>query len=76
MNITGQLIQGVLFLLAGGGIIVGSVVLLIKHGRALEKVDNSTEKDKEYEKMENIHAHNSSMSASERLEWLREHKKD
>ncbi len=75
MNLAGEIIKGILIFLGGLAIIAGSVLLLLKHGRALERVESAKEKDKEYEKMQQIHSANSSKSASERLDWLRKHKK-
>ena len=76
MELAGQVIKGLAFLIGGLTIIVGSVILLIKHGRSLEKVDSAKEKDKEYEKLQKIHSAHSSMSATERLKWLQEHIQD
>lgn len=76
MDVAGEIIKGLAFLIGGLTIIVGSVILLIKHGRSLERVSSSKEKDKEYEKMQKIHSAHSAMSADERLDWLRKHRKD
>lgn len=76
MDVAGEIIKGLAFLIGGLTIIVGSVILLIKHGRSLERVNSAKEKDKEYEKMQKIHSANSSMSVRERLDWLRQHRED
>lgn len=75
MDFTGEIIKGSLFLMGGLAIIAGSAFLLLKHGRALERVDNAKHNDKEYERMQKIHTANSAMSASQRLDWLRRQQK-
>ena len=42
----------------------------------LEKIKATEEKDAEYEKMQKIHSAHTAMSANERLDWLRKHRKD
>ena len=67
----GGLLKAASALIGGGLIIYFGARLLINHGRALERVNTSNAKDKEYERMQRIHSANASMSASERLDWLR-----
>ena len=67
----GGLLKAASFLIGGGLSIYFGARLLINHGRALEKVNTNNAKDKEYERMQKIHSANASMSASERLDWLR-----
>lgn len=67
----GDLLKAATALIGGGLIVYFLARLLINHGRALEKVNENSKKDKEYERMQKIHSANSSMSASQRLDWLR-----
>lgn len=76
MGLAEPIIKGVLVLIGGLAIIAGSVILLVKYGRSLERVDSSKEKDKEYEKLQRLHSAHSSMSASERIDWLRKNRKN
>lgn len=75
MDFAGEIIKGSLFLTGGLAIIAGSVFLLLKHGRALERVDNAKYNNEEYKRMQKIHTANSAMSASQRLDWLRRQQK-
>lgn len=67
MQILGQVLAASLFTLA---------VFLIsyKYGRAKERAVLAREDKNEYERMQKIHSANSSMSASERLDWLHKRK--
>ena len=76
MGLAGPIIKAAVVLIGGLALIAGSVILLVKYGRSLEQVDSSKEKDKEYEKLQKLHSAHSSMSASERLDWLRKHRKN
>lgn len=74
--IIGQLIKYGLFSTGLVILLVFIAVLLIKYGRNLEKIKATEEKDAEYEKMQKIHSAHTAMSANERLDWLRKHRKD
>lgn len=67
----GGLLKAASLLIGGGLFVYFGARLLINHGRALEKINENNAKDKEYERMQKIHSVNASMSANQRLDWLR-----
>ena len=46
----------------------------VRYGKAQERAVFANEDKSEYERMQKIHSANSSMSASQRIDWLRKRK--